>query len=247
MTTNTDTTLEAGMVGREMTQSRRDMIHYLQEEYQLDEDQARAKTLELARAETTTQLMERPPKNLSWFDLDQLAEQDTALAIQAWDGIKAEVREEYQNGHQAARALEAYDASPRERAEFLVLREEFSEQHRPRNGIERALVDMLAQSFTSHQRWLERLTAYTDLEPKAQTIKDEGRWAPPRVEHAKAIDQAAAMVDRFHRMFTRTLRAFRDQRRYSPTLIVQTQQLNMAQQQCNVIGDQADCSGLLSG
>jgi hypothetical protein len=239
--TTTTTNLEARAIGREMAQSRQDMTDYLQTEYHLDDEEARAKTLELARAETTAQLMERPPKNLSWFDLDQLAEQDTALAIQAWDDIKAEVREEHQNGHQAARALEAFDASPRERAEFLVLREEFSEQHRPRNGIERSLVDMLAQTHTSYLFWLERLTAYTHLEPKAQAVKDEGRWSPPRVEHSKAVDDAAGMVDRFHRMFTRTLKSLRDQRRYSPTLIVQhAQQVNLAEQQCNITAEQAD-------
>jgi hypothetical protein len=242
------TTLEARAVGREMAQDRRDMTNYLKDEYQLDEDQARAKTLELARAETTAQLLERAPQERSWLDLNQLADQDTGLAIQAWDDIKAEVREEHQNGHQAARALEAFDASPRERAEFLVLREEFSEQHRPRNGIERSLVDMLAQTHTSYLFWTQRLTTYTHLEPKAQAVKDEGRWSPPRVEHSKAVDDAAGMVDRFHRMFTRTLKALRDQRRYAPTLIVQhAQQVNLAEQQCNVIGDQADCPDLLPG
>ena len=133
-------------------------------------------------------------------------------------------------------------------AEFLVLREEFSEQYRPRNGIERTLIDTLAQSYSSYLTWLERLTAYTHLEPKAQAVKDEGRWSPSRVEHAKAIAQAAEMVDRFHRMFTRTLKALRDQRRYAPTLIVQhAQQVNMAQQQCNLMADTASEPDLPSG
>ncbi len=175
----TDAALEARAVGRELAQARHDMTHYLQEEYQLDEDQARAKTLELARAETTIQLMERPPKSLSWFDLDQLAEQDPQLALEAWDRIKAEVREEYQNGRRAARALEAFDTSPHEMAEFLVLREEFSKQYRPRNGIERTVIDMLAQSYSSYLTWLERLTTYSHLEPKTETIKTKDGGPSP--------------------------------------------------------------------
>jgi len=43
---------------------------------------------------------------------------------------------------------------------------------------------------------------------------------PPRVSIAEAMDQAAAMADRFHRMFLRSLRALRDLRRYTPTVVV---------------------------
>jgi hypothetical protein len=126
-----------------------------------------------------------------------------------------------------------------------VLRDELAGQHQPRNGIEQTLIDVLVQTYTSYLQWLERLTNYIDLEQKPEDARAEGCWESPRLERAKAIDQAAAMVDRFHRMYVRTLRALRDQRRYSPTLIVQTQQLNMAQQQCNITADRADCSDLL--
>jgi hypothetical protein len=239
--TTTTTNLEARAIGREMAKDRRDMTNYLKDEYQLNEEEARAKTLELARMQTTAQLMERPLRDLSWNDLNQIADEDATLAIETWDRIKTEVQEDCRNGVRAGRALEANGSTPKEMAEFQVARNEFAEQHRPRNGIERTLVDMLAQSHASYSFWLERLTAYTHLEPKTQAVKDEGRWSPPRVEHSKAVDEAAGLVDRFHRMFTRTLRALRDQRRYAPTLIVQhAQQVNLAQQQCNVIGDQAD-------
>jgi hypothetical protein len=55
------------------------------------------------------------------------------------------------------------------------------------------------------------------------------------VSAAAAIDQAAAMVDRFNRLFSRTLRDLRELRRSMPTLVVQhASQVNVAQAQVNV-------------
>jgi len=46
------------------------------------------------------------------------------------------------------------------------------------------------------------------------------------------------MVDRFNRIFLRTLRALRDLRKHSPTLIVQNAgQVNVADKQVNVVQD----------
>ena len=151
MTTNA--TLEARAVGRELAQARQDKLDYLQDEYDLNEQEAKAEALELTRMETTAQLMERPRQELSWNDLDQLAEEDTALALQAWEEIKNGVREDHQNGRRAGRALEAHRSTPKEMAEFQVVRDELAAQHRPRNRIERTLVDMLAQTHASYLFW----------------------------------------------------------------------------------------------
>ncbi len=238
----TDATLEARAIGRELALARNARLGYLH----LNEQEAKAEALELARMETTDQLQERPLQSLSWNDLDQLAEEDSALALATWDRIKAEVQAEYRNGIRAGRALQAHGTSPNEMAEYLVLRDELAGQHQPRNGIEQTLIDMLAQTYSSYLKWLARLINYIDLEQKPEDAREEGRWVAPRLERAKAIDQAAAMADRFHKMYLRTLRAFQNQRRFAPTLIVQhAEQVNLAEQQCNILADQADRSGLL--
>jgi hypothetical protein len=55
------------------------------------------------------------------------------------------------------------------------------------------------------------------------------------VTGAQAIEQAGAMVDRFNRIFLRTLRALRDLRRGpQPVLVQNAQQVNVGQQQVNV-------------
>jgi hypothetical protein len=53
----------------------------------------------------------------------------------------------------------------------------------------------------------------------------------------QAVEQAGAMVDRFNRIFLRTLRALRDLRRCPPPVVVQNAgQVNVGQQQVNVTG-----------
>jgi hypothetical protein len=74
------------------------------------------------------------------------------------------------------------------------------------------------------QSWEERKDA-----------REAGSWTPPRISDSEAIGQAAAMADRFNRMYMRTLRALRDLRRYAPTVVVQNAgQVNVGGQQVNV-------------
>jgi hypothetical protein len=84
------------------------------------------------------------------------------------------------------------------------------------------------------------LTTRTNLESctNDRRYKEEGRWAPPRQSDADALDQAAAMMDRYNRIFLRTLRALCDMRRHGGPVIVQKGgQMNVAQQQVNVVAE----------
>jgi hypothetical protein len=58
---------------------------------------------------------------------------------------------------------------------------------------------------------------------------------PPRLSDAEAAEQAAAMMERCHRMYLRTLRALQDQRRcVQPIIVRRAGQVNIGQQQVNV-------------
>ena len=57
----------------------------------------------------------------------------------------------------------------------------------------------------------------------------------PRVTDADAIEQAAGMVDRFNRLFLRTLRALTDLRRRSPPVLIHAGQVNVGHQQVNTV------------
>jgi hypothetical protein len=81
------------------------------------------------------------------------------------------------------------------------------------------------------------MVTYTSLECDEQhpKIKDTGRWQPPRLSSNAAIEQAAAIADRFNRLVLRTLRQLRDLRRYTPAVTIQTAgQVNIGTQQVNM-------------
>jgi hypothetical protein len=181
-------------------------------------------------------IAETPPHEISWWTLGRLAALDPERAQAAWERILAEARDELASGHRAAQALE-WDGTPWRRARFLAIREAFVEEWRPRGGVELALIDQMAQAHTSYLFWMERLHIRSVGEARVEdrTLERDGSWEPPRVDAAAALEQAAAMADRFSRLFLRDLRALRDLRRYAPAVVVQgSAQINVAQRQVNV-------------
>jgi hypothetical protein len=151
--------------------------------------------------------------------------------------IKKAALDEVRTGHRAAKATDTNNDGSWQRAQFLALREELSAEWRPRNGLERQLLDTMAQAQTGYLTWLQNLTIRTNLESctNDRRLKEEGKWEPPRQSDADALEHAAAMMDRFNRIFLRTLRALCDLRRQSNPVIVQNGgQMNVAQQQINL-------------
>jgi hypothetical protein len=194
----------------------------------------------IAQVETHAQeIANRPcgdPRSATFFELAALAKVSPERAETRWLEIREAARAEWQTGHRAAAAIdEPLSMSAWTRASFLALRDELAEGWNPRNGTERTLIDTLALSWAAQLFWQERMMLYACVESDNEQIKKEGRWGTPRVADAQAVEQAAQMVDRFNRIFTRTLRALKDLRRMSPPVVVQSVgQLNVAEQQINV-------------
>jgi hypothetical protein len=166
-----------------------------------------------------------------------VARTDPDRAAARWEEIKRAALDELRTGHRAARAVETANIVAWRRAQFLALREELAAEWQPRNGIERQLIDTMAQAQEGYLYWVRILTLRTELESTTndRRVQEEGRWGPPRQSDADALDQAAAMMDRFNRIFLRTLRALCDMRRHSSPVIVQNGgQMNVAQQQVNL-------------
>ncbi len=185
---------------------------------------------------------EGPANEISWWDLQHVAEQDPEQALRAWEGIKAAARDELDSGQRAAAVFE-YGEQPWERAQFLAVRAAFREEWQPRGGIEGNLIDQMAVSYTAFLYWTAQLHmhAVTEGKMKDDLLQREGVWQPPRIEVADWIDRAAAMADRWNRLFLRTLRALRDLRRYTPTVIVQNAgQVNVGAVQHNTAVANAD-------
>jgi hypothetical protein len=157
-------------------------------------------------------------------------------ALRAWARLKHEAREELATGHRAAEPLD-FEQEPRARAQFLALGAAFMAKWQPAGGIEQSLVDTLAQTYSSYLWWLGLLHIQSTLEARREepSLRTHGQWQPARLDAAAAIEQSAAMVERFHRLFLRTLRALRGLRRYVPAVVVQhAGQVNVGHQHVNV-------------
>lgn len=225
-----DAMLEVDSLAALMAQAHRDRIRFFQKEMGLSLEEANAKVSASPTPDQVARTVATPAEELSWFDLSRLMAADPDQGLRKWEAIKQAARDELLSGHRAARTVD-WDSSPWQRAQFSVLRESFMAEWQPRNGIESTLVDTLAQTYTAFCYWLERLNQLTTNEAKAvaRGLEQDGNWTPPRVPVAEAIEQAAAMVDRFNRLFLRTLRALRDLRRYSPTVMIASAgQVNIA-------------------
>ena len=198
------------------------------------ETEAIARVREFDNAELAEQFLRQPLRTTTWQNLDQLAAVDPELATDRWESIVDDAVNELESGHSAAKAVESGTPDCWTRAEFLALREQLSRDWQPQNGVEQTLIDSMTQAHTLKVFWMQRMVAIDAL---ASADGTSDRLQLARVNEYRAIEQAAAMADRFDRLFQRSLRQLRDLRRYVPSVVVQhAGQVNVAQQQLNVGG-----------
>ncbi len=191
---------------------------------------------------------ERTLASLSWHDLSLVGDLEPDRSVHLWLKIMQEAREDLDSGHQAARAVEVGDdSSPMERARFLVLRQSFAEDWKPRGGMEWALIDQITQALMMQEHWLKVLQVRIrnqqardrqELDhmnsPARETRSIRGNWVAPRVSDVDAQEQAMGMVERWNRIYVRLQRQLRDLRRYAPPVVVNNGgQVNIAHQQVN--------------
>jgi len=227
---------ETGVIAGELVRSFGQLVRVYEKHFGLSREDAIRRAAD-SPEEAAARALSGPPDQVNWLDLHAIASTDPDRATARWEEIKRAALDELRTGHRAAVAVETPNDDAWQRARFLALREELSAEWQPRNGVERQLIDTMAQAQQGFLSWLRTLTIRTSLESctNERLHKEEGKWGPPRQSDADAIDQAAAMMDRFNRIFLRTLRALCDMRRHSGPVIVQKGgQMNVAQQQVNV-------------
>ena len=224
-------------VASKMAQAYVAMVRYYRDTEGLTQTEAEAKAQEGGDLTwVREQALTAPPEQVTWRQLERLEDQEPGASEAAWERLKALAREELQSGMRGADAVEEYDWGPWGRARFAVLWQTMIDEWHPRGGIEEALVETLAQTHSTYLFWLQRLTRRVTVQMAYEEgdIRRQGEWRPPQQSQVEAWEQAAAMVDRFNRIFLRTLRALRDLRRYSPNVTIQNAgQVNIAQQQTN--------------
>jgi hypothetical protein len=175
------------------------------------------------------------PDQLTWHQLAALTEQDPQAAYHRWSEMMHEARKELDNGQRAAAAVGVV-TTPWEQAQFLAIRQSLADEWQPTRGLEDRLIDMMAHSFDGWLFWMKRFTTHSNLQAvsESHSIVQSGKWRPPTIGEAAALDQSMAMAERFNRIFLRTLRALRDLRRYAPSVTIQNAgQVNIGAQQVN--------------
>ena len=143
---------EAGVLAAELGKSFGELVQQYEKYYSL------------TREEAVRRAAEPPADQVCWFDLNAIARTDPDRAAARWEEVKRAALEELRTGHRAAHAVEGINHQAWERAEFLALRAELVAEWHPRNGIERQLLDTMAQAQAGYLYWLQNLTMRTRLE-----------------------------------------------------------------------------------
>jgi hypothetical protein len=175
--------------------------------------------------------------DVTWSDLESLINVRPELAMEAWNVIVQGAGDYVDSGRFAAENAGSTVRQPWKRALFNALRVDFQNAWEPRNAIEAAMVDMLVQNYWGFQWWNK--TAMQISENYHRAIEDEDgdrQWRPPSISASTALQESMQMIERFNRLFMRTLRQMRDLRRY-PITIANAGQVNIAAdggQQVNV-------------
>ena len=179
-----------------------------------------------------------PPDQVQWYDLDNVAQRDPDLALRRWEEIKEAARAELQCGYRAAHILDS-GSGCWDRAQFLAIRDGIADGLRPRNEFEWQLIDKLAQAQTMIFGCQETLTTIGRLIARGykKALDDREPYQPPRLLEDEMIEHAMRMIERWHAIYLRTLKAFREQRRGGPAVVVRRAgQVNVGAQQVNVAG-----------
>ncbi len=225
--------------GRELAGELAAAFGTLLEQYHLLIPQSEAdQKIAATKPDSLERILQLPPEQVQWSDLDRLAREDPVQGRARWKEIQEAARSELRTGHRAARALEIPGDNCWVRARFLGLRNGLHDAWQPRNDLEINLLDQMAQFETLRMEWCEILAGHTALAHVhvRRGQDDEFKYERPAQTAAQAIASATRMVETCQRLYLRALRALIDLRR-RPTLIVRSaKQVNVGERQVNVCG-----------
>lgn len=223
---------EQGGLARRICRSIEQSILYYRKEYQLSRPDAIESVVGRAGAlgrQGVADFTDVPPDQLNWDSLMLLFDEAPDLGQQKWDEIKAEARRQLAAGSIGLDAID--EPRPWDRAVYMAIREDLGREWDARNGIERCLIDQMAQAYCNYLHWQAVALRFHNIDPFTanQGMKEQ----LPRLSTSEAVDRSTGLADRYHKMFIRAQRALRDMRRYA--VIVQSAgQVNVGQQQVNV-------------
>lgn len=176
-------------------------------------------------------------EEITWGHLAAVAEVSTDDGLQLWSRVCMAADDELESGTRGAKVA-GNNSDPFALARYLAIRDSFADQWKPQGGIESAMIEMLAISYSLQMYWSaiahERATRTHDAQRDHVKRYELNGWKSPYQSEADAVDQAHRLADGYNRQFLRVLRQLRDLRRYAPVVIQNAQQVNVGNQQLNV-------------
>jgi hypothetical protein len=163
---------EAGTLARELAAAYKGLVEQYKQGWGLTPAEAVAKAEELS-PHYEADIVKGPADQVSWHGLEHVARTDPEAAAGRWQEVQAEALAALRSGHRAAKAMEGYGSNAWARAQFLAVRRELAEGWQPRNGVERQLIDTMAQAQTAYLYWLEALTFRSSISSARK--REEGR------------------------------------------------------------------------
>src|SRR6185369_900270 len=178
-------------------------------------------------------------EEINWGHFAAVAEVNTDDCFKLWSRVREAADDELESGKLGAKVA-GDNADPYALAQYLAIRDSFCDGWQPQGGIESAMIEMLAVSYSLHMYWStvahDRAMRTHDRQREALKRFEDGGWKSPYQSEAAAVDQAHKLADGYNRQFLRVLRQLRDLRRYAPVVIQNAQQVNVGNQQMNVSG-----------
>lgn len=236
-TTTNESPQEGGSLASDLAHAYGRMVRFYRDQLHLNDAEAdtRARGANDPPDEAAADLariLNRPPDQVSWFDLNRVADRDPETMTELWQGLREAARKELASGHRTARALD-WDGHPWDRARFLAIRDSFRADYDPRPGIESAIVDLAAEAFGDYLAWSEQLhmQAVSEVDLERHDLGRHGAWKPQRIGSAEAMEHSARMADRAHARLLRTLKQLGDFRRPGPVHVHRAGQVNLGAQQ----------------
>jgi len=176
-------------------------------------------------------------EEIEWGHLAAVAEVNTDDCFKLWSRVREAADDDLQTGKRGAKVA-GENTTPYSFAQYLAIRDAFADQWQPHGGIESAMVEMLAVSYSLQMYWSsiahERATRTHNAQRDQVQRYELNGWKSPYQSEADAVDQAHRLADGYNRQFLRVLRQLRDLRRYAPVVIQNAQQVNVGSQQLNV-------------
>jgi hypothetical protein len=177
-------------------------------------------------------------QEISWGHMSAVGEVSIEDALKLWSRVRETADDELESGKRGAKVA-GDNTTPYSLAQYLAIRDSFADQWKPQGGIESAMIEMLAVSYSLQMYWSsvahDRAMRAHDRQHEALKRFDAGGWKSPYQSEADAVDQAHRLAEGYNRQFLRVLRQLRDLRRYAP-VVIQAQQVNVGNQQVNVSG-----------